>query len=123
MAVGPVVACAVGPDGTWLATTSRDHTARIWDVTTGTLRHTLTGHTDYVVACTAAPDGSRLATASHDRTVRIWDVATGKPQTAIRVEARIRDCAWLPDGTAIGLAGDAGAYLFAYPHQRAKPRT
>jgi WD40 repeat protein len=32
---GPVLAVAVAPDGTWLATAGLDGTVRIWDATTG----------------------------------------------------------------------------------------
>jgi WD40 repeat protein len=31
-------AVAISPDGSWLATTSDDRTARIWDATTGSVR-------------------------------------------------------------------------------------
>ena len=50
---------------------------RIWDLATGTTRHTLPGHTGGVSAMVAAPDGSWLASAGHDWFVRIWDLATG----------------------------------------------
>ena len=40
--------CAVAPDGTWIVSASSDKTLRIWDVATGTTRHTLAGHTDYL---------------------------------------------------------------------------
>lgn len=32
---GPVVAVAISPDGTWLATASHGRTLRIWDAVTG----------------------------------------------------------------------------------------
>jgi WD40 repeat protein len=65
------------PDGRLLATTSDDHTARLWDVETGRGR-VLEGHTDEVWKLDFSPDGRMLATASKDRTVRIWDTQTGQ---------------------------------------------
>ena len=64
---------AIAPDGSWLATTSYDQTARIWSAD-GTPRATLTGHKDAVHDVAIAPDGSWLATVSSDKTARIWTV-------------------------------------------------
>jgi WD40 repeat protein len=61
---------AFSPDGTLLASSSDDKTARLWDPATGKHLHTLTGHTDSVSAVAFSPDGRLLA--SSDRTVRLW---------------------------------------------------
>ncbi|BBC29428.1 hypothetical protein SGFS_007220 [Streptomyces graminofaciens] len=76
--VGRVTTMVVSPDGSWLATASRDGTARIWDAATGQELHILTVHTASVFAVVVSPDGSWLATASRDGTARIWDAATGQ---------------------------------------------
>ena len=60
-------------DGSRLATSGRDGTARIWDTKTGEMLVVLTGHTSSVDAVRFSPDGERLATGSADGTVRIWD--------------------------------------------------
>jgi WD40 repeat protein len=60
------------PNGTLVATSSRDHTARLWDAATGQLIHTLTGHTDTVNGVAFSPDGRLLATSSGDHTARLW---------------------------------------------------
>ena len=72
------------PDGTWLATTSSDRTARMWDPYTGSLLTTLIGHTDKVVACAVAPDGSWIATSSQDSTVIVWDPDSGTARSTLR---------------------------------------
>ena len=69
---------AIAPDGTWLATTSEDKTARIW-AADGTPLATLTGHKDSVRAVAIAPDGTWLATASWDKTARIWSAESVLP--------------------------------------------
>ena len=53
-----VTGVAFSPDGTLLATASGDHTARLWDPTTGHHRTTLTGHTDWVTGVAFSPDGT-----------------------------------------------------------------
>ncbi|MCJ1376725.1 hypothetical protein MMC20_007970 [Loxospora ochrophaea] len=62
-----------------LATGSGDNTARIWDCDTGTPRHILRGHVDWVLVVSWSPDASTLATGSKDSTVRLWDPKSGKP--------------------------------------------
>lgn len=75
---------AWSPDGTRFVTiASRDHSARIWDGTTGKLVVALTGHTRDPLTVAWSPDGSRLATGGEDLTLRIWDARTGKQQTSI----------------------------------------
>src|SRR5262245_20666696 len=69
---------AFSPDGRRVVTASRDHTARVWDATTGEavtrpLRH---GHIVWKAAFRA--DGARVVTASHDRTARVWEVRGGQ---------------------------------------------
>ena len=62
---------AFKPDGKLLATSSFDHTARIWDIATGQELARFT-HTDEVRGLAFSPDGTRLATGSSDGVVRIW---------------------------------------------------
>ncbi|WP_241841847.1 TIR domain-containing protein, partial [Pseudofrankia sp. BMG5.36] len=93
---------AFSPDGTLLATSSWDKTARVWDTTSGTLHATLTGHTDWVHAVAFSPDGTLLATSSADRTVRIWDPKSGTPRAfLIGHTGAVGSVAFSPDGTLL----------------------
>jgi len=74
---GDVLAVAISPDGSQLASASWDSNVRLWDVVTGVLLLTLVGHTSYVNAVVFSPDGSQLASGSGDGIMRIWDAATG----------------------------------------------
>jgi hypothetical protein len=68
---------AISPDGRWLATGSSDNRARIWNATTGELRHTFT-HEDRVNAVAFSLEGRWLVSGSSDATTQLWDVATGE---------------------------------------------
>ena len=101
----PVVGVAFSPDGTLLATASRDRTARLWDAATGTPTRTLTGHTSNVVGVAFSPDGALLATASWDRTARLWDAATGTPtRTLTGHTSNVVGVAFSPDGALLATA-------------------
>jgi WD40 repeat protein len=97
-----VRSCSFAPDGTLLATASDDHTARIWDVATGSLLLTLDGHGSWVTSCCFSPDGRLLATASFDRAVRIWNVGDGLLVRSVTdVPAPATSCAFSHDGTRL----------------------
>jgi WD40 repeat protein len=78
---GRVNAVVFNPDGNLLASAeSYSSLVKLWDVATGQLLHTLSGHSDGVWAVAFSRDGELLASAggAHDGTVRIWDVKTGE---------------------------------------------
>lgn len=59
------------------ASGSLDHSARLWDLTTGRCKSVLRGHVDSVNEVCWQPFSNTLATASSDKTVSLWDVRTG----------------------------------------------
>jgi len=72
------------PDGSLIASASKDHTARLWNSKTGELVRVFTGHTGEVNCAAFSPDGRTIATASDDKSVRVWDVNTGQELWALR---------------------------------------
>ncbi len=90
------------PDGTRIATTNDDQTARIWDAATGKLLSTLLGHHGEVLSAAFSPDGTCIVTTSADGTARIWDVATAKLLAPpLEHRGQVRSAAFSPDGTRI----------------------
>ena len=74
---GPVWNVVFSPDGKYVATTSNDKTARIWDAATGKQIFDPLKHDGWVRNVVFSPDGKFVATASLDKTARLWDAATG----------------------------------------------
>ncbi|HEV8540874.1 MAG TPA: protein kinase [Verrucomicrobiae bacterium] len=76
---GTVLAVAYfpGAEDRRLVTGGTDHTARIWDASSGRQLFLLSGHTDSVNSVAVSRDGRWIVTASSDDTARLWDAATG----------------------------------------------
>lgn len=77
-----VIDVSFSPDGRLIASGSFDHTARIWDASTGQLLHKLELANLRVLSACFSYDGTRLATAAYSDsdgglTLHVWDVATG----------------------------------------------
>jgi WD40 repeat protein/serine/threonine protein kinase len=66
------------PDGRYLVTASMDGSAKLWEVGTGKLIHTLTGLDTTYPSAGFHAGGKLLTTVTVDGTMVQWDVATGK---------------------------------------------
>jgi hypothetical protein len=102
-----VISVAFSPDGTRLASGSRDHTVRLWDAATGECLKTLRGHTSTVECVAFSPDGKQVASAGKDKAIRLWDAATGEPIKALlgHIDG-VRAVAFLRDGRRLASTGD-----------------
>ena len=98
---------AFSPDGTRLATSSDDGTAKVWDASSGKLLLTLeSGHGDWVMGIAFSPDGTRLATVGGNETARVWDANTGQEiLTLMHGMDSAYGIAFSPDGTKVAIAG------------------
>ncbi len=75
----PVWSVRFEPQGKWFVTTSRDHTARIWDTTTGQPLSPPLQHDKEAIAVDISDDGRRVLTACYDGKVRQWQAPDGTP--------------------------------------------
>jgi WD40 repeat protein len=75
---GQLVDLAFSPDGSLIAAAGLDTTVKIWNPSTGDLRHTLSGQGGPVRQVVFSPNGALLATASNDLAVRLWDPDSGE---------------------------------------------
>ncbi len=101
---------AWSPDGRWLATSSDDGSARIWNGRTGELRFALLSHEATVQDIAWSPDGTRLVTGSIDGTAKVWSITEGGPRELLSLSAQdarsgMRAVAFSPDGDRV-MTGD-----------------
>ena len=90
------------PDGAMLASTSEDRTIRLWDVATGTHRHTLTGHNSHINSIAFSPDGLALASGSQNGRIRFWNVTTGQYRVTLEGHSSsVGSVAFSPDGQTL----------------------
>jgi len=69
---------ALSPDGTTLASGSKDRTIKLWSLPAGKLLHTLSGHGSDVLSVAISLDGKTLASGSWDKTIKLWSLPAGK---------------------------------------------
>ncbi len=97
-------------NGLYLASASSDHTALIWDVSTGNLFWNIPLHTiDYVSSISWSP-GNDVAIGRWDGTAQIWNIQSKQ----LLHEAdyiggnTVNAVAWAPDGKYLAIAGSNG---------------
>ena len=80
---GYITDVAFSPDGSLLAVANTNNTVRLWDVRSGGIARTLSGHTDDVSCIAFSPDGLLLAGGGggfdlpNDSSIKIWRIADG----------------------------------------------
>ncbi|XP_058071657.1 WD repeat-containing protein 26 homolog [Magnolia sinica] len=92
-------------NGKYLASSSNDQSAIIWEVNEDgrvSLRHTLTGHKKPVLTLSWSPDDRQLLTCGLEEAVRRWDVDSG---ACLHVYEKpglgLISCDWFPDGKRV----------------------
>lgn len=104
---------AASPNGKIFATGSADNTTKLWDVPSGRVLRTLSGHSRWVLAVAFHPNGTMVASGSADTTIKLWDVASGRElSTLIGHSDAVLWVAFSPDGRTLVSAGDKAIRLW-----------
>lgn len=84
--------------GHFLASTSRDHTIRIWDTNTWQVIRVLEGHTKGVVYAAWSPNDQMLISCGEDNAVLIWHVHEGACIKAPKLHnTTVSSACWVSD--------------------------
>jgi WD40 repeat protein len=107
---GVVHSIAFSPEGSRMASASRDQTISIWSVPEGRELLRCLGHEGSVRCVTFSPDGKVLASGGADGVLRVWDSVRGTEIHALRVgcDSMLSLAFSASDGT-LAVGGDDGA--------------
>ena len=99
---GGLTALARSADGSWLATSSSDRTARIWDVAKGRELFALVGHAEEVRKIAFSGDRRRLVTLGRDQKIKVWNL---EPNGELASQSAARVLSLSGDGRFVITAG------------------
>uniref|UniRef100_A0A5B6Z3S3 Putative WD repeat-containing protein 26-like n=1 Tax=Davidia involucrata TaxID=16924 RepID=A0A5B6Z3S3_DAVIN len=92
-------------NGKYLASSSKDQSAVIWEVIENgevLLKHTLTGHQKPVLTISWSPNDDQLLTCGLEEVIRRWDVKSGECLHVYeRVGVGLVSCGWFRDGKGV----------------------
>lgn len=112
-----VLSVAISPDSNYVATGSRDKSAKLWELSTGREVRSFLGHQASVNSLEFSKDGKYLITANGDGTAKIWEVKTGNEISTVKPdEERMTDVAFDPNGKffiTVGFGRKARVWDFA----------
>jgi len=105
------------PDGQIVAVSNTRNEVKLWDISSGTVIRTLTGHTDDVRCITFSPDGQMLAGGAggwddpNDATIKLWQVSDGSLVNTLPGHGDwVSDVVFSPDGQLLLSSGRDGLY-------------
>lgn len=92
----PLNTLAISPDGKTLFSSIFESSISQWDLTTGKLVRTLSGHQNTINALALSPNGKYLASGSSDGTIRVWLTTNGTLVRSLKSSANALKIS--PDG-------------------------
>lgn len=100
-----ITALAFSPDGESLATASRDHLVKVWNLATGEATVTIAGAEEQVNTLAFSRDGQRLAIGETALKFRVVRVADGSVLSELAHPDAVTDLAFSPDASMIAVGG------------------
>jgi WD40 repeat protein len=118
-----IIHASFSRDNKHMVTASWDHTARVWDTSTGEPAGPPLKHQRSVRWAEFSFDGGLVATASEDETARVWDAATGEPVTPpFEHQAVVQRACFSPDGQRlVTLTADGQVCVWDLPRGSRTP--
>ncbi len=111
---GPIVALALSPDETMLASAAWDRSVRLWRLADpGAAPRVLEGHAQNVNGVAFTPNGSAVVSAGYDATLRIWPLASDAAPTIVSLPAPLNAVAVARDGEIVAAGADGKVYLIS----------
>ena len=108
-----VVALAVSPDGTLLASADRVGVVRVWDFARKRTEFVLTGHTGRIDGLCFTSDGNYVISAGADGTARVWNALTGAMADQISLGLAATSMDIDGEGTRVAIGLENGSiYVF-----------
>ncbi|KAG9066999.1 hypothetical protein KI688_012911 [Linnemannia hyalina] len=71
---GQMTSITFSSDDRWIASSSCDHTVKLWESHSGLLLSSFINHTSVVNCVRFSPNGSHIVSASNDKTLRLWEM-------------------------------------------------
>ena len=108
------------PFSSKIATASRDHNVRIFDIY-GNLLHKLVGHTADVISVEWIQNGTKIVSSSDDGTVRIWLSDSGKLDKTIDLGGIETDTIVSDESGTLYIGNDEGEIIIIGNHKKNIP--
>ena len=104
----PIWRLEFSPDSKTLASSSWNAKSwkteiRLWDLTDGSKRFTITRHRNRVETLTFSSDGSILATASNDLSVRLWNTVDATQIAILKGQKGVGPLCFTPDNKTLAI--------------------
>lgn len=81
---------------------SSDKTIKLWNLSTGEVIHTLSGHSGSIISLAISPDGQIIFSGSIDETIKLWSLNTGEfLRTLAGHQGAVGSLAVSPDGQTL----------------------
>lgn len=104
-----VIGLSLSRDGKTLLSAGGDGVIRVWDVPSGQLLRTLTGHTNAIYKANFSPNEKLIASSSRDLTARVWDFNTGRElQKFTGFHCAVKSVVFSPDNKLVAAVGNDG---------------